>query len=145
MALGGSQLLAAAARQHRHAALHRRAPVVRPGEGPRGTCTSRRIGSGRAQLMDVFVLIGTLLLFIAMGVPVAYSLGLAALVAAWWADIPFEGVMIKISEGGNRFSLLAIPFFVLAGAIMAAGGMARRLINFAFLLVRWIAGRISLV
>jgi len=95
--------------------------------------------------MDVFVLIGTLLLFIAMGVPVAYSLGLAALVAAWWADIPFEGVMIKISEGVNRFSLLAIPFFVLAGAIMAEGGMARRLINFAFVLVGWIRGGLSLV
>ena len=95
--------------------------------------------------MDVFVLIGTLLLFIAMGVPVAYSLGLAALVAAWWADIPFEGVMIKISEGVNRFSLLAIPFFVLAGAIMAEGGMARRLVNFAFVLVGWIRGGLSLV
>ena len=95
--------------------------------------------------MDVFILIGTLLLFIAMGVPVAYSLGLAALVAAWWADIPFEGVMIKISEGVNRFSLLAIPFFVLAGAIMAEGGMARRLVNFAFVLVGWIRGGLSLV
>jgi tripartite ATP-independent transporter DctM subunit len=95
--------------------------------------------------MDVFILIGTLLLFIAMGVPVAYSLGLAALVAAWWADIPFEGVMIKISEGVNRFSLLAIPFFVLAGAIMAEGGMARRLVNFAYVLVGWIRGGLSLV
>jgi tripartite ATP-independent transporter DctM subunit len=95
--------------------------------------------------MDVFILIGTLLLFIAIGVPVAYSLGLAALVAAWWADIPFEGVMIKISEGVNRFSLLAIPFFVLAGAIMAEGGMARRLVNFAFVLVGWIRGGLSLV
>jgi tripartite ATP-independent transporter DctM subunit len=95
--------------------------------------------------MDAFVLIGSLLLLIAMGVPVAYSLGLAALVAAWWADIPFEGVMIKISEGVNRFSLLAIPFFVLAGAIMAEGGMARRLVSFAFVLVGWIRGGLSLV
>ena len=37
--------------------------------------------------------------------------------------------MIKISDGVNKFSLLAIPFFVLAGAIMAEGGMARRLVN----------------
>jgi tripartite ATP-independent transporter DctM subunit len=53
--------------------------------------------------------------------------------------------MIKISEGVNRFSLLAIPFFVLAGAIMAEGGMARRLVNFAFVLVGWIRGGLSLV
>jgi tripartite ATP-independent transporter DctM subunit len=95
--------------------------------------------------MDALILIGTLLVFIAMGVPVAYSLGLAALVGAWWADIPLEAVMIKISEGVNRFSLLAIPFFVLAGAIMAEGGMARRLVSFAFVLVGWIRGGLSLV
>ena len=53
--------------------------------------------------------------------------------------------MIKISEGVNRFSLLAIPFFVLAGAIMAEGGMARRLVNLAFVLVGWIRGGLALV
>ncbi len=95
--------------------------------------------------MDAFTLIGSLLLLIAMGVPVAYALGLAALVGAWWVDIPFEGVMIKISEGVNRFTLLAIPFFVLAGAIMAEGGMARRLVNLAFVFVGWIRGGLSLV
>jgi len=95
--------------------------------------------------MDFLVLIGSLFLLIAMRVPVAYCLGLAALVAAWWADIPFEAVMIKISDGVNKFSLLAIPFFVLAGAIMAEGGMARRLVNLAFVLVGWLRGGLSLV
>ncbi len=91
------------------------------------------------------MLIGSLFLLIAMRVPVAYCLGLAALVAAWWVDIPFEAVMIKIADGVNKFSLLAIPFFVLAGAIMAEGGMARRLVNLAFVLVGWIRGGLSLV
>jgi tripartite ATP-independent transporter DctM subunit len=95
--------------------------------------------------MDAVMLIGSLFLLIAMRVPVAYCLGLASLVAAWWAGIPFEAVMIKVSEGVNRFSLLAIPFFVLAGAIMAEGGMARRLVNLAFVLVGWIRGGLSLV
>jgi tripartite ATP-independent transporter DctM subunit len=95
--------------------------------------------------MDVFVLIGSLLLLIAIGVPVAYALGLAALVAASWVDIPYEAVMIKIGTGVNRFTLLAIPFFVLAGAIMAEGGMARRLVNLAFVFVGWIRGGLSLV
>jgi tripartite ATP-independent transporter DctM subunit len=53
--------------------------------------------------------------------------------------------MLKISDGVNKFSLLAIPFFVLAGAIMAEGGMARRLIAFASVLVGFIRGGLSLV
>ncbi|MEP7069955.1 MAG: TRAP transporter large permease [Usitatibacter sp.] len=95
--------------------------------------------------MDAFVLIGSLLLLIAIGMPVAYALGLAALAGAAWGDIPYEAVMIKIAEGVNRFTLLAIPFFVLAGAIMAEGGMARRLVGLAFVLVGWIRGGLALV
>ncbi|MDT4834976.1 C4-dicarboxylate TRAP transporter large permease protein DctM [compost metagenome] len=53
--------------------------------------------------------------------------------------------MIAISSGVNKFSLLAIPFFVLAGAIMAEGGMARRLVAFANVLVGFIRGGLSLV
>ncbi len=95
--------------------------------------------------MDALVLLGSLFLLIALGVPVAYSLGLAALVGAMWIDIPFEAVMIKISDGVSKFSLLAIPFFVLAGAIMAEGGMARRLIGLAQVLVGFVRGGLSIV
>lgn len=95
--------------------------------------------------LDVLVLLGSLFAFIVIGVPVAYALGLAALVGALWIDIPFTAVMIKISDGVSKFSLLAIPFFVLAGAIMAEGGMARRLVAFANVLVGFIRGGLSLV
>ena len=95
--------------------------------------------------MDAFVLIGSLFALIALGVPVAYALGLAALVGAWWIDIPLEAVMLKISDGVSKFSLLAIPFFVFAGAIMAEGGMARRLVAFANVLVGFIRGGLSVV
>ncbi|HEX3576140.1 MAG TPA: TRAP transporter large permease, partial [Rhodopila sp.] len=64
-----------------------------------------------------------------------YSLGLAALAAAWWVDIPPEAVMLQVSSGVSKFAMLTIPFFVLAGAIMAEGGMARRLVGFANVLV----------
>jgi hypothetical protein len=76
-------------------------------------------------MMDALVLLGSLAIFIAIGVPVAYSLGLAALVGAMWIELPLEAVMIQLGDGVNKFSLLAIPFFVLAGAIMAEGGIAR--------------------
>ncbi|HPG62382.1 MAG TPA: TRAP transporter large permease [Casimicrobium sp.] len=95
--------------------------------------------------MDAFVLLGSFAVLMALGVPVAYSLGAAAVIGAWWIDIPIDAIMIQIAAGVNKFSLLAIPFFVLAGAIMAEGGMSRRLVNFAGVLVGFIRGGLSLV
>jgi tripartite ATP-independent transporter DctM subunit len=95
--------------------------------------------------MDVLVLLGTFTFLCALAVPVAYALGLAAIAAALWADIPLEAVMLKISDGTDDFALLAIPFFVLAGGIMAEGGMATRLINLAKVFVGFIRGGLALV
>lgn len=95
--------------------------------------------------MDAFVLLGSLAVLILIGVPVAYALGLAALIAALWIDLPLDAVMVQLAAGVNKFSLLAIPFFVLAGAIMAEGGMSRRLVAFASVLVGFIRGGLSLV
>ena len=95
--------------------------------------------------MDALVLLGSLLLLLAIGTPVAFALGLATLAGAVGIDIPLDAVMIQIASGVNKFSLLAIPFFVLAGAIMAEGGMARRLVAFASVFVGFIRGGLSLV
>ncbi|WP_332744697.1 TRAP transporter large permease [Hydrogenophaga sp.] len=95
--------------------------------------------------MDALILLGSFFVLMLIGTPVAYALGIAALIGAWWIDIPLDAVMIAISSGVNKFSLLAIPFFVLAGAIMAEGGMARRLVAFANVLVGFIRGGLSLV
>ncbi len=95
--------------------------------------------------MDAFVLLGSFIALIVIGMPVAYALGLAALIGAWWIDIPFDALMIQVAGGVNKFSLLAIPFFVLAGAIMAEGGMSRRLVAFAGVLVGFVRGGLSLV
>src|SRR3989304_4304353 len=95
--------------------------------------------------MEILVLLGSFPLLCAIGVPVAYALGLAALPAALWVDIPLEAVMLKISDGTDDFALLAIPFFVLAGAIMAEGGMAMRLIHLAKVFVAFIRGGLALV
>src|SRR3954454_15602810 len=85
--------------------------------------------------MDIAILLGTLFVLFALGVPIAYSLGLAAIAGAWWIGVPLEAVMLKISDGVSKVAMLTIPFFVLAGAIMAEGGMARRLVAFANVIV----------
>ncbi|MFM7332285.1 MAG: TRAP transporter large permease [Brachymonas sp.] len=95
--------------------------------------------------MDAFVLLGSFVALMLIGMPVAYAMGLAAVLGALWIDIPLDALMIQIASGVNKFSLLAIPFFVLAGAIMAEGGMSRRLVAFAQVLVGFVRGGLSLV
>ena len=95
--------------------------------------------------MDALVLMGSFALLMLIGMPVAYALGLASLAGALWIDLPLDAVMIQLSSGVNKFSLLAIPFFVLAGALMAEGGMSRRLVAFASVLVGFVRGGLSLV
>jgi tripartite ATP-independent transporter DctM subunit len=95
--------------------------------------------------MEILILLGGFAVLCAIGMPVAYALGLAAIFAALWVEIPLEAVMLKISDGTDDFALLAIPFFVLAGAIMAEGGMALRLINLAKVFVSFIRGGLALV
>jgi tripartite ATP-independent transporter DctM subunit len=95
--------------------------------------------------MDILILVGAFTVLCLLGMPVAYALGLAAILAALWIDIPLEAVMLKVSDGTDDFALLAIPFFILAGAIMAEGGMAERLVNLARVFVGFIRGGLALV
>lgn len=95
--------------------------------------------------MDALILIGSFVVLMLLGMPVAYALGMAALLGALWIDLPLDAVMIQMASGVNKFSLLAIPCFVLAGAIMAEGGMSRRLVAFAGVLIGFVRGGLSLV
>ena len=95
--------------------------------------------------MDMLILMGGFALLCLLGMPVAYALGLAAIFAALWIDLPLEAVMLKTSDGMDDFALLAIPFFILAGGIMAEGGMAERLVNLAKIFVGFLRGGLALV
>ena len=91
------------------------------------------------------LLIGSMLLLVVMGVPIAYGIGIASLITALYVGIPLEAILLKVSDGVDNFSLLAIPFFVFAGALMAQGGMAWRLVNFANIFVGFIRGGLAMV
>src|SRR5262245_42168021 len=95
--------------------------------------------------MDILILVGSFTVVCLLGMPVAYALGIAAILGALWTNIPLEAVMLKVSGGMSSFNLLAIPFFILAGAIMAVGGMAERLVNLAKVFVGFIRGGMALV
>src|SRR2546430_11418535 len=85
--------------------------------------------------MDIAVLLLSMCFFFAIGMPIAYALALSSLVGALWIDLPVGAVMQQFASGVGKVSMLTIPFFVLAGAIMAEGGMARRLVDFAAVVV----------
>src|ERR1700726_766996 len=88
--------------------------------------------------MDIFVLLATMFACFLIGMPIAGAL---------WIGIPLEAVMLQISNGVSKVAMLTIPFFVLAGAIMAEGGMARRMVAFADVLVGFtrVRGGLSVV
>ena len=91
------------------------------------------------------VLMGSMFGLLVLGMPIAYALGAAAFIAALFAGLPLEAVLLKMSDGVDNFSLLAIPFFVLAGALMAEGGMAWRLVAFANIFVGFMRGGLAMV
>jgi tripartite ATP-independent transporter DctM subunit len=95
--------------------------------------------------MDGLLLLFSFLILMFLGIPVAYAMGLATLITALWIDMPLEAVMLKISDGMDDFALLTIPFFVLAGAIMSEGGVARRLVDLAKVFVGFMRGGLALV
>lgn len=93
----------------------------------------------------MLILMGGFAVLCLLGMPVAYALGLAAILTALWVNLPLEAVMLKTSDGMDDFALLAIPFFILAGGIMAEGGMAERLVNLAKVFVGFLRGGLALV
>ena len=91
------------------------------------------------------LLLGSLFGLLLIGTPIAYALGLSAVATALFIGIPLEAVWLKVSDGVDNFALLAIPFFVFAGALMAEGGMARRLVAFANIFVGFLRGGLAMV
>lgn len=75
-----------------------------------------------------------------LGVPFAFAIGLVVLGALWLADIPLILLPQTLLAGTQSFSLLAIPFFMLAGELMTAGGLSERLVKVADVFVRHLTG-----
>jgi C4-dicarboxylate transporter DctM subunit len=90
------------------------------------------------------VFVGLLVLLIALGVPVAVSLGLAAIIGMEaFTRLPLILVAQRMFSGIDSFPLMAIPLFILAGNLMAAGGISARLVEFARAIVGGIRGGLA--
>ena len=96
--------------------------------------------------MEVLILVLTFLILLAIGVPIAWSIGISS-ICTMLVSIPtipaFTTVAQRMATGLDSFALLAIPFFVLAGQMMNRGGIAKRLISFAKSLVGAMPGGLA--
>jgi tripartite ATP-independent transporter DctM subunit len=80
-----------------------------------------------------------------LAVPVAFAVGMAGFLGLWWSgQYPLTVIIQQIFLTADSFVLLAIPLFVLAGALMETGGIAVRLVRFAQALVGWIQGGLAM-
>ncbi|MBV9360347.1 MAG: TRAP transporter large permease subunit [Betaproteobacteria bacterium] len=96
--------------------------------------------------MTIVVFLGSLLAAMALGIPIAYALLLCGVALMWHLHL-FDAQILaqNLIEGANSFTLLAVPFFLLAGEIMNVGGLSQRIVNFALALVGHIRGGLGYV
>ena len=99
-------------------------------------------------IVGILILVVSFFLLLALGVPVAYGIGVAGVLTmlVHIDSLPaLTTYALRMASGLDSFSLLAIPFFVLAGNIMNSGGIALRLIDFAKVLVGRLPGGLAVV
>lgn len=100
------------------------------------------------EFTEIIVLVVSFLILLSVGVPISYSIGMASIFTMLMSisSIPaLTTVSQRMATGIDSFALLAIPFFILAGQLMNSGGIARRLIDFAKVLVGKLPGGLAFV
>ena len=92
--------------------------------------------------MSGIIIFGLLLVLMLTGMPISISLGLTVLTFIFgFTHVPVESVALKLFTGIEKFEIMAIPFFILAGNFLTHGGVAKRMINFATSMVgHWHGG-----
>jgi len=94
--------------------------------------------------IELWVMCGSFVLLLLLGVPVAFAIGLSSVATAFAADLPMAIVFQKMVGGMQVFSFLAIPFFIFAGELMLHGGIAERIVVFANRLVGHVRGGLGM-
>lgn len=97
--------------------------------------------------MSLFVMLAALMLMIAIDVPIGVALGLVAVSAMTltWGPHVIPNMGLTLMDSATNFTLIAIPLFILAGAIMNTGGISRRLLAFVSSLVGFVRGGLAMV
>lgn len=91
------------------------------------------------------LLLGSFVLFLLLRISITFCLVASSVITAVYLKIPLMAIVQRMVQGVNVFSLLAIPFFILAGEMMGTGGISRRLIEFSNLLIGRVRGGLAQV
>src|SRR6187549_2297996 len=94
--------------------------------------------------MALTILCISFLIFLLLGVPVAFAIGLSALATLLYEGLPLEVGFQQMTSGMGIFSFLAIPFFIFAGELMLYGGIADRIVDFAKSLIGHVRGGLGM-
>lgn len=95
--------------------------------------------------MEILIMFGAMLLLIALGLPIGYAIATSTIITfIGFSTTPLRIVAQNAFTGIDSFVLLAIPFFILAGILMSAGGVARRLVDIADAFIGWITGGLGM-
>ncbi|MDF2614642.1 MAG: transporter large permease [Clostridia bacterium] len=97
------------------------------------------------EVIAAFLLVGLFLGLIVLRVPMVFAIGFATLVTTIYLKMPVMMMAQNIVKGINVYTILAVPFFILAGEMMGAGGISKRLIALSNALVGWIRGGLAMV
>ncbi len=91
------------------------------------------------------ILLVSFFILLVLRVPITFTLAFSSIITAWYLNIPMMAITQRMVQGVKSFSLLAIPFFILAGEIMSRGGISRRLIEFSNVLIGRVQGGLAQV
>lgn len=93
----------------------------------------------------VLILVGTFFAMIICRFPIAFAIGISSILTTLYLGLPLMQVAQIMVKGVNVFSLMAVPFFIIAGELMGAGGISKRLIALSDAIVGWIRGGLAMV
>lgn len=93
----------------------------------------------------ILILVGSFFIMLICRFPIAFAIGISSLFTVVYLGLPLMQVAQLMVKGVNVFTLMAVPFFIIAGEIMGAGGISKRLINLSNALVGWLRGGLAMV
>ena len=93
----------------------------------------------------ILILMVTFVFFIVCRFPIAFGIGISTLLTCLYLELPLMQVAQLMVKGVNVFSLMAVPFFILAGELMGSGGISKRLIALSNALIGWMRGGLAMV
>jgi tripartite ATP-independent transporter DctM subunit len=95
--------------------------------------------------LAVLLLVSSFFVMLVCRFPIAFAIGLSSLLTTLYLGLPLMQIAQLMVKGVNVFTLMAVPFFIIAGEIMGAGGISSRLIDFSNALVGWLRGGLAMV